>query len=118
MGKRLGSCYESAFGFLLHPCEDWPNAVMVHGRPTLTREPFTQYGHAWIENAEGTLVYDTESNSMWPTQVYYRVGKINPADNFRYTLEQAARFACSHMHYGPWEGVEACAPLKRRKKGR
>ena len=114
--RKLGTCYETAFHFLLAPAEGWDGCVMIHGRPTLTRPPFIKYGHAWIEL--GGMVYDTETKTIWPRRVYYHAGNIDPADNIAYTRDEAAMFAVSHQHYGPWEGPEACGPITKRRRTR
>lgn len=103
--SKLGTCYETAFQALFDGQHDeW---TLVHGRPTLTCEPFIEYGHAWLEDPDETAVYDSETKSYWPIAIYYKYGKIDPRKSHRYTKEQATKWAIQVNHYGPWEGPEA-----------
>jgi hypothetical protein len=98
-----GDCYELAFGQVL-ALHFSAEPMLVHGRPTLTRPPFCQYGHAWVE--VGDLVLDPSGKAI-PKALYYAVGKIDPALCVRYTAQQALKCSWKHKHYGPWEGVDA-----------
>lgn len=103
--KATGTCYETAFQALFDGQHDeW---TLVHGRPTLTVEPFIEYGHAWIEDPDGTAVFDTESRSYWPVEIYYKYGKIDPKKSTRYDKDEAIRWAMERNHYGPWHGPDA-----------
>lgn len=84
------------------------DAKLVHGRPYLTREPFCQFGHAWIENDD--VCIDASTLLEVPRNVYYAVGRIDSALCFTYTFEQMRRKLLEFKHYGPWEGVDAVPP--------
>ena len=117
MPKADGECYENAASMLvmrnLSSVKLTENARLVHGRPTLQCEPFIEYGHAWIE--DGDLVIDPSVDAMNPTTMprflYYSLGKIDHEQCLVYTKEEARRWLLAYMHYGPWEGPEAQAPL-------
>ena len=122
-----GNCYEVAGCYLL---DAWTrgeagNLVLVHGRPTLQVTPFCEYGHAWIEiaqnlerlgaKAELVLCLDTESGVLVPRELFYKVGRIDPASCLRYRIEDLRRWVVETGHWGPWEGPEACGPVGRSK---
>jgi hypothetical protein len=112
--KATGTCYETAFQALFDGQHDeW---TLVHGRPTLTCKPYIEYGHAWIEDPDGVTVFDTESRSYWPVEIYYKYGKIDPRKSNRYTKQQAAKWAVQLNHYGPWEGPDAVGSLHRKTR--
>jgi hypothetical protein len=112
--KATGTCYETAFQALFDGQHDeW---TLVHGRPTLTVEPFIEYGHAWIEDPDGVTVFDTESRSYWPVHIYYKYGKIDPKKSTRYDKDEAIRWAMERNHYGPWHGPDAVGSLHRKRR--
>ena len=99
-----GDCYEAA-GILFM---DWfPEAVLVHGYPTLQRAPWKKFGHTWVEyEVDGqTLVRDTSNDRdvEMPTELYYHVGKINPDECRRYTMTDLRHHVTETEHWGPWE---------------
>lgn len=133
-----GDCYEAAASFLVLPAhmrhpfgtECPEGAYLVHGRPTLTRPPFKPYGHAWVETRETVevvlptgeryehevvTVYDVANRKTilgMPGALYYAVGKIDPAECYRYDLADARAMLLAFGHYGPWEGPEGCGPVE------
>jgi len=127
-----GDCYASAGRHLMDAwiADREQGMTLVHGRPTLTVEPFAEYGHAWIEflvpmeklgeltgkKCELVMVYDTESEGVFPRELYYRVGQIDPEKCFRYDIDQMRHWVLSTGHWGPWEGPEACGPVDDRNK--
>jgi hypothetical protein len=112
--RPLGRCYELSFQAILKPeFEHW---ILVHGRPTLTAPPFIEYGHAWLESPDEPQCYDAASDQYVSRYMYYSCGQISEDGQLRYTKHQAVTFALSHRHYGPWEGPEACPPMKQRKR--
>lgn len=111
--EALGQCYAEAFKLLesLVLVYGSENLVLVHGRPTLTRPPHVQYGHAWVEAFGRQCSGSGPLQGRWISkEQFYRVGQIDPALNLVYTYQQAARFILSHGHWGPWEGVDAAPP--------
>lgn len=95
-----GNCYQDAFNALLELGGGWR---LVHGRPILTRPPYCQFGHAWVEC--GGVVIDPKG--CVPRDLYYKIGRIDEGLNIYYCLDDACRMAVMHGHYGPWEGVDA-----------
>ncbi|MGB0971037.1 MAG: hypothetical protein ACPGVG_08750 [Mycobacterium sp.] len=121
-----GDCYEAAVHFLMMPAPlrhpegaECPfDAVLVHGRPTLQREPYEPFGHAWVEYEHpaipGLWIVRDVSNGRdleMPAPFYYQLGKIDPAECFRYTRSEVHDWLESHKHYGPWEGPEGEPPV-------
>jgi len=99
-----GDCYVEAANALMFPVprEGW---VLIHGRPTLRRSPWVQFGHAWLE--QGEQVYDPSSGFRGARALYYMLGKIDPDHNHVYTVEETRKLLLDTEHYGPWEGVDA-----------
>lgn len=110
---RTGNCYENCLAFLIGASEKdgW---TLVHGRPTLQRFPFVEFGHAWLER--GDTVHDPSTDFTGPRFVYYALGRINPEHSFRYTRQEAFKKAQAFQHYGPWEGVDAEPPMQPRRR--
>lgn len=113
-----GDCYEASahaiIGFASRV--DVPaDAVLVHGRPTLTRPPYIEYGHAWLEyTADGMtwcLNVANGDDKRLPGALFYGIGNIDPEQCYRYNREQASHMLAAYEHYGPWEGVEGEPPL-------
>jgi len=98
-----GNCYEDAASatLLFGAHKGWN---LVHGRPTLQRPPYVQFGHAWLEKDE--KVFDPSANYATTRAAYYAVGKIDHRDNLVYTSEETRRFVLAYEHWGPWEGVD------------
>ena len=128
-----GDCYAAAAEYLVlrsafrHPVgvECPAGAVLVHGRPTLTRPPFAAYGHAWVEipqtfavggvEVETHTVVDVANGDHreLPRAVYYAVGQIDPAECYRYTRDEAVAMLATFAHYGPWDGPHGCPPIEQ-----
>jgi len=109
--ERLGDCYEWALTWLLAH-QHISDAKLVHGRATLTRAPFCQFGHAWIELNEYVLDHD----KCVPKKLYYEVGKIDAPHSIVYEQHTAFALAARNRHCGPWEGVDAPVKIKRAKR--
>ena len=116
-----GDCYEASATFVLDLKRDpkWRHfdtegCVLVHGRPTLQRPPENKYDHAWIELPEHTLALNvaTGREAAIPIPTYYEAGRIDPAECYRYTAEQARQMLLEFGHYGPWEGDGAVPPTQ------
>ena len=114
-----GNCYEDAASStlaLLGSGSGHKGWNLVHGRPTLQRPPYVQFGHAWLE--KGEKVFDPSESFSTTRAAYYAIGKIDYRDNLVYTSEETRRFVLAYEHWGPWEGVDGDgkppAPYKRR----
>ncbi len=117
MSEERGDCYEAAANALLMP--DYAgglglpeDTMLVHGRPTLARPPFEEYGHAWLEL--GDVVFDLTNGRLVTgrRERYYEEGNIDSECCLKYTRQEARRRVLDYMHYGPWEGPEACPPRR------
>ena len=93
---------------------------IVHGRPTLRREPYKQFDHASVELAitapKGAEGKDAEENvvvgcvdfsngirAIAPIRDYYSVGAINEHELSKYTVDAYKRAALAARHTGPFE---------------
>jgi len=112
MTHEYGNCYEACARRLLDDPEfkDW---LLIHGRPTLQREPFCLFGHAWLESPDRTEVFSPkesrpeksqEDDMRVPRVLYYALGNINPGFCFAYDKETMRRKLVEHEHWGPWDG--------------
>lgn len=105
-----GNCYEDAVHALMNQ-RDW---LLVHGRPTLRRPPFVEFGHAWLE--KGDKVYDPSTGYRGARAGYYMLGNIDHKNNLVYTFDEARQFLLASEHYGPWEGPDGVPVPPARKK--
>lgn len=100
--KKTGNCYEDAFNLIAYDSKysDW---YLVHGIPRLTKGKHKgcQYGHAWLENEYGTLVYDPISDIKIDKVTYYGIGAINYM--VKYTKKEAIKMVLKHGTYGAWD---------------
>jgi len=142
--EPTGDCYAAAGEYLREQSVlGRTDIVLVHGRPTLQRPPFVQYGHAWIEleqdlsamfaphefgapgripqppagrgiAAKLELCMDVEREAILPKQLFYMLGKIDPAECFRYTFHDLRSWVTMTGHWGPWEGPEAVGPIEEQ----
>jgi hypothetical protein len=101
-----GSCYRDAFQSLRRPAAALLSEVtacepeLVHGIPTLTggEHAGRRFCHAWVEVGELVLAVA----DAVPRELYYEVGKIDPAECVRYTWREAVEKALESGTYGPW----------------
>lgn len=68
--------------------------------------------HAWVE-LDG-VCYDDSLGKMieLPTPLYYALGHVK--DVYRYSYLETLKWCLDTLHYGPWEGEEACPPLETK----
>ncbi len=124
--KGGGQCYSSAGEAMM---DAWMSAsdrnyVLVHGRPTLTVEPFIEYGHAWLEfrevlhgsSIELDMCLDTETGTVVPQSIYYDAGNISPDSCHYYDMAELRAWVVKTGHWGPWEGPDACGPINSSNK--
>ena len=103
--KVTGDCYDEAASELLLFSRKREGWVLAHGRPTLMREPYCEYGHAWLEKDE--VVFDPTTGFEGPRFVYYSIGQISHEDVMLYTAKEARAMIKRYEHWGCWEGVDA-----------
>jgi len=109
--KRVGHCYDQAAEAQMFGPSGW---LLVHGRPTLQRSPWAEYGHAWLE--KGEQVHDPSTGNRLPRMLYYSLGRIDYRENLVYTVEETKDFIRLTNHYGPWEGPEGTPATAKQKK--
>ena len=80
---------------------------LAHGIVVNTRL-HCEMGHAWVETADGRVVYDFTNLKRGVTSVYselyYDVGQVSVLELVRYTPDQMTELLAAFDHYGPWEG--------------
>lgn len=91
---------------------------IVHGRPTLRKEPYEQFDHAWVElsikipsgeaqdlseEITGCIDFSNGIRAVAPMQDYYSVGSINEYELAKYTVESYKQAAITAGHTGPFE---------------
>ncbi len=83
---------------------------VVHGYPLLYRNGApvpggVRLGHAWLEAVEnGSIMFiDVLKDFHAPREVVYRIGQIDRAPIYRYTVKDALLLAVQTGHAGPWE---------------
>lgn len=108
--QATGNCYEDAGQYAMDHA-DW---TLVHGRPTLRRPPFVEYGHAWVE--KGDEVFDPSTGFKGPKFLYYSLGNIDYRDNLVYPHAVLLDFLRLARHWGPWEGPDGVPPKPERVK--
>jgi len=119
MDTGLGDCYRAAGRLLMNshfnrrpPFLPEGEIILVHGRPTLTIEPFAKYDHAWLE--VGEFCIDAERELIFPKILFYLVGKVDPKECSYYNYEQFRVFIAVSEHWGPWEDSELLTIAKNR----
>lgn len=113
-----GDCFEIASRLLLNrerfsgeACLEGVELYwMVHG-VVVGQGPAAglRFSHAWVEGARrGVRVAIDFSNGnrfVGPAELYYAIGRIDPAELVTYSVDTARRRLVDHQHYGPWEGA-------------
>jgi hypothetical protein len=110
-----GNCFPMAFLLARMAEACGYTAVIVHGEPTLQREPFLPFIHGWIEIGLpffGGVIpvcvdYSNQRRIVVPLGMFYSVGKIDPARCHRYTLEEAISLVQKHGHFGIYHDSDA-----------
>jgi hypothetical protein len=89
--ERTHRCYELAFDFV----SDNDGAVLVHGRI------HESTAHAWVELADGAIVYDAVRDRLYPAAVYQE--HLEAHAFVRYSRQEAAALAVSTGSSGAWD---------------
>jgi hypothetical protein len=117
-----GDCFPVAYSFMHDTTGEY---VLVHG--IVTGQPGApldgkRFWHAWVEHTvtedvpythpdTGDVVFvpvqitpasTTARARDVPAALYYNLGRIDPAETWRYTREQMFDNAARTLHYGPW----------------
>jgi hypothetical protein len=106
--NEQGNCFPMAFFLARMAKACGYAAVVVHGEPTLQREPFCPFVHGWVEIGlpflGGVLPicldYSNQRRVISPLGMFYSVGKIDPATCRRYTADEALELLEKHGHFG------------------
>lgn len=111
---KPGSCYQGAFLLMRDsPIRSHDCIRLCHGVAVLTKEPFDEFGHGWLEvqmPGGGCLVYDPKfPGQTINREEYYRVGQVRTDKVFRYSWFEARRLSREANHYGPWNPVVEAA---------
>jgi len=117
-GIPTGDCYQAAANYLsrLGPKESEGHTLVhgiVSGQGPLEGK---RLDHAWVEAEQPVpggsltivLVIDVSQgkNLLLPRDLYYRIGRVNPAECTRYTPEEAMINMLRSKHFGPWNETE------------
>lgn len=110
-----GNCFPMAFYIMRMAKACGYEAVIVHGEPTLQREPFVPIVHGWVEIGLplfGTLLpvcvdYSNGRRIIAPLGFFYSVGKIDPRLCHRYSEEAAIELLKEHGHFGFYHESDA-----------
>jgi len=104
-----GDCYVAAGKLILYGDDEvnpYGELYLIHGMVD-GQGPLkgVRYDHAWCEDDH--LIYDFSNGRrlIFPKQLYYSIGNIDPHENFRYSKEEARRFILDNGTWGPWERV-------------
>lgn len=103
-----GDCYPAAARcFLDLGAELPPGSMLVHGWPTLTRPPFVEFGHAWIEfERDGIAWCLNVANGKRieiPAALFYSAGQVDPDRCARYhSADEVRAKLVEFAHWGPW----------------
>lgn len=94
-----GDCYEAAARYVL----DHRDTILVHGQPRLLREPYTRFGHAWVEVGQTAIDVANGNHVELPAPVYYSLGHIDSQQCRRYSFPEVRRWILQTGHWGPWQ---------------
>jgi len=93
--KRLGLCYEINGRY----ARENPDTVLVHGKIRGSGND-KSINHAWVENKEGTKVYDAVIGRWYPQWLYYE--QFNAEPEKKYVFPKSVSLPLKHKHWGPW----------------
>jgi hypothetical protein len=109
-----GNCYLNSLAMIAMMDVRGHTLHLCHGVAVLTRPPYVEFGHAWIEatpTGDGpALVFDHQS-PLHPIlrDAYYEIGQVRPDTVVRYTRKEAREMADRRGTPGPWDAVVAAA---------
>jgi len=97
-----GDCFEVAGNLTtnLINCD----CYLCHGKPIgQGKIDGIKHNHAWIEVNDIVIDFSNGKKTIIPRERYYRIGKINKKEVFRYTPIEAVKMMLETAHFGPWE---------------
>ena len=97
---KKANCFQNAGNAIIEYGRDY---LLVHGLPTGTvgLVKGRQFAHAWLEEPESGMVWDTEAMRVLPVDVYYAIGKIEYV--VKYDYNEAKKMMLETGTYGPWD---------------
>jgi len=104
-----GDCYQAAGRLILYGDKDvtpYGELYLIHGMVDGQGQlKGVRYDHAWCEDDH--LIYDFSNGRriIFPKQLYYSIGNIDPHENFKYSKEEALKFVVETGTWGPWERI-------------
>lgn len=104
-----GDCFPAAVAAAEVIWARGAEAYIAHGMP-IGRGPENngvRYWHAWVEAkvpGRGWYVVDASNGATLGAKraLYYKVGRIEPAQVHRFTEDEARAQMASRDHFGPW----------------
>ena len=98
-----GDCYQAGGRLIMSFFGDKDHKLvhgMVSGQGALEGKRF---GHCWVESRDTVLDHSNDKKLEIPKQIYYLMGRIDPAECHYYTAEEAAKKMSTIKHWGPWD---------------
>ena len=98
-----GDCYQAGGRLIMNFFGDKEHKLvhgMVSGQGALEG---VRFGHCWVESKGTVLDHSNDRKLEIPKDVYYLLGRIDPAECHYYTPEEAAKKMTDKGHWGPWD---------------
>ncbi|PCJ18326.1 MAG: hypothetical protein COA96_17050 [SAR86 cluster bacterium] len=103
--EKVGHCFHDCAMWMIDHADQHPNALLVHGLPTMMEPPHEKFGHAWIRLNNDTVLAPHPTRGMVPVllEAFHLIGNIWPDEFTTYTHAEAARLIVETEHSGPWD---------------
>ena len=101
--EAKGDCYQAGGRLIMNFFGDKDHKLvhgMVSGQGALEGNRF---GHCWVESRDTVLDHSNDKKLEIPKDVYYLMGRIDPAECHYYTPREAAKKMSNAEHWGPWD---------------
>ena len=98
-----GDCYQAGGRLIMNFFGDKDHKLvhgMVSGQGALEG---VRFGHCWVESKDTVLDHSNDQKRELPKDIYYLLGRIDPAECHYYTPEEAAKKMSTIKHWGPWD---------------
>lgn len=114
--EETGNCFPMAVFVGKAAAAIGLDARVVHGKPTLSIEPFCVYDHAWVEvsipfptggfPAEVMVTFCLDMSNgnrvCMSSGIYRMIGKIDDSQSVKYGVEELVDLMLEKGHYGPY----------------
>ena len=98
-----GDCYQAGGRLIMSYFGD-KNAKLVHGMVSGQGQlEGVRFGHCWVEVKDKCLDHSNDKEQELPKDIYYLLGRIDPAECHYYTPEEASKKMVDIGHFGPWD---------------